>query len=509
MSENRLFGIIDIGSNSVRLVIYEDAGEGIHRVVEESKKTIRLINKVTREGILPVHELDELADTLLAFQSMCTSYGTAFIRAVATAAIRNAPNCQEVVTALYARTGLRIEVASEEDEARYGFIGVMNSMSATDGFLIDIGGGSTEITLFKNRAIVHSVSFPFGAVNTAKRYAAGGVSDETSLRDIRVMTETLFEQHPWLRQNPGLPMIGLGGTIRTLAKLVQRRSGHSLPLTHNYQINLITIHEVIDYLARLAPGQRAKVDGLAADRADIIVPGLIILQSALLHTRAAHCQVSGAGLREGVYYETALPEQPLVQDVLEHSTAILLRNASFLPHSHTEQVNRIALSLFDGLQPVHQLDRGVRACLYAASKLYRIGTSISFYAYPAHTFYLMTNARLNGLTHREIALASLIASYSSRKKARKAYLLHQDLLTEADLGTAVALGTLLQLAIALDNSRSGRVQQVAVQVQSAKGGPVIQLTCKGHPGAELAEAALLKEEFRKVWGFPLTLTVGD
>ena len=505
MNVSQLFGIIDIGSNSVRMVIYEDAGEGIHRVVEENKKTIRLVDKVTRDGQLPIQELQELADTLIEFQLLCQGYNTAFIRAVATAAVRNALNCEEVVSTLTSMTGLTIEVASEQDEARYGFIGVMNAMAVTDGFLIDIGGGSTEISLFRDRKIVNTVSFPFGAVNTAKRYAPGGASDEASLRDIRVMTEALFECEPWLRQSPGLPMIGLGGTIRTLAKLVQRKSGHSLPITHNYQMNLITIHEVIDFLGSLPLSQRAKVDGLAADRADIIVPGLIILQNALLHTQASHCVVSGSGLREGVYYETAMPDKPCVDSVLDHSIDILLRNASTVPLRHTEHVHRIAMELFDGLQSVHQLGRDAHTCLYAAAKLYRIGASINYYSYPAHTFYLMTHARLNGLTHREIVLSSLISSYTSKKKTRKAYLVHQDLFNETDLSTAVALGTLLQLAVALDSSRSQRVQGVVVQ--SSEGTLTFQLTCSSNPEAELAAARLLSEDFRKVWGFPLVLTV--
>ncbi|MBC8078787.1 MAG: Ppx/GppA family phosphatase [Gorillibacterium sp.] len=504
MKLSQLFGIIDIGSNSVRMVIYEDAGEGIHRVVEESKKTIRLIDKVTREGQLPIQELQDLLDTLIEFQVLCKGYNTAFIRSVATAAIRNAINSEEVVAYLTSMTGLTIEVASEQDEARYGFIGVLNAMAVTDGFLIDIGGGSTEISLFRNRSIVHTVSFPFGAVNTAKRYAPGGASDEASLRDIRVMTEALFECEPWLKKSPGLPMIGLGGTIRTLAKLVQRRSNHSLPIAHNYQMSLTTVHETIEFLAGLPLNQRVKVEGLAVDRADIIVPGLVILQNALLHTQASHSIVSGAGLREGVYYETVMPGKPFVENVLEHSVANLLRNASYLPARHTEQVHQIAMQLFDGLQDVHKLDSSLRACLYAASKLYRIGTSISYYCYPVHTFYLMTNARINGLTHREIVLSSLIASYTGKKKTRKAFLVHQDLLTQADLSAAVALGSLLQLAAALDSSRSQRVQQIKVQ---SKGAPTFQLVCSAYPQSELTAAKTLSEDFRKVWRFPLVLTV--
>ncbi|WP_058303785.1 Ppx/GppA phosphatase family protein [Gorillibacterium timonense] len=507
MTQTRLFGIIDIGSNSVRLVLYEDAGHGIHRIVEESKKTIRLISKVARDGSLPLDQLDELIATLLHFRSLCEAYRADFIRSVATAAIRNATNSHEVVDALHEATGLVIEIASDEDEARYGFIGVMNAMDISDGFLIDIGGGSSEITLFRDRKIIHSVSFPFGAVNTAKRFTPNGVTDETSLRDIRVMAETLFEQQPWLRQHPGLPLIGLGGTIRTLAKLTQKRSGYSLPLTHNYRIPLITVHETIDLLGSMTLAQKLKVDGLNADRADILVPGLVLLQTALMHTGASTCIVSGTGLREGVYYETSCPDQPMTDHVLAHSIQILMHNAGIESTPHVEQVHRLALQLFDGLKAYHRLGSDARNSLYAASKLFRIGAAINYYTYPAHTFYWITHSRLNGLEHREVVLAALIAAHTGKKKSRKAFLAHQDLLTEADLSTAVALGTLLQLASALDSGRQSCVSRI--EIVTSDGAPLLRLTCKSAPDAELDAAMKLSDDFRKTWGFPLRFAVKE
>lgn len=507
MTKSRLFGIIDIGSNSVRLVLYEDAGHGIHRIVEESKKNIRLVGKVARDGSLPIDQLDELIQTLDHFRSVCVANHADFIRAVATAAVRNASNSREVVEALRAATGLAIEIASDEDEARYGFVGVMNSMNIRDGFLIDIGGGSTEITLFRDRQIVNSVSFPFGAVNTAKRYAPNGATDEASLRDIRVMAETLFETQPWLRQHPGLPLVGLGGTVRTLAKLTQKRSGYSLPLTHNYRIPLITVHETIDLLGSMTLAQKLKLDGLAADRADILVPGLVLLQTALMHTGASYCVVSGTGLREGVYYETACPEQPVTHDVLAHSIEILTHNAGMAPSRHIDQVHRLAMQLFDGLKTYHRLDEGARSSLYAASRLYRIGAAVNYYTYPAHSFYWITHARLYGLEHREIVLAALIASHTGKKKTRKAFLSHQDLLSETDLSTAVALGALLQLAAALDNGRRDRVREI--RVTSSDGAPLLELTCSEPPEAELEAALRLSDDFRKTWGFPLRFAVKE
>ncbi|WP_052339276.1 Ppx/GppA phosphatase family protein [Gorillibacterium massiliense] len=506
MMNTQLFGIIDIGSNSVRLVLYEDAGNGIHRVIEESKNTIRLIDKVAKDGSLPLDQLDELIRTLNHFRVQCIANHVDFIRSVATAAIRNAANSREVVDALEAATGLTIEIASDEDEARYGFVGVMNAMDVANGFLMDIGGGSSEISLFLNRKIVHSVSFPFGAVNTTKRFSPDGEFNSGNLRDIHVMAETLFEQEPWLRQHPGLPLIGLGGTIRSLAKLSQRKATYSLPLAHNYRITPEVVQETIDSLSKMSLAQRLKLDGLSADRADILVPGLILLHTALQHTEATCCIVSGTGLREGVYYETAQPDKPLVEHVLTHSTEILLHNAGSTATPHTEQVHQLAMQLFEGLKERNSYGDDLRKTLYAASRLYRLGTVINYYTYPAHTFYWITHAGLNGLEHREIVLAALIAAHSGKKKSRKAYLPYQDLLNEEDLSAAVALGTLLQLAVRLDAGRQNQVEQIRV-LHSASNSPVIELVCREHPATELEAAKDLADDFRKSWDFPLRFIV--
>jgi exopolyphosphatase/guanosine-5'-triphosphate,3'-diphosphate pyrophosphatase len=259
------------------------------------------------------------------------------------------------------------------------------------------------------------------------------------------------------------------------------------------------VDETLEYLANLSLEQRAKVEGLTSDRVDVIVPGLTILQTNFRHTRSSRYVVCGSGLREGVYYETVRPDNPCVDDVLDHSVSVLQHRSPFLPLPHLEQVRRLSLLLFDGLREFHRLDDRTRVCLDAAARLYRLGTAINYYSYEKHTFYLITQARLNGMSHREILLTALTASYSGKKKTRKAYLAYQDLLNEKDLQLAFELGTLLQLAIALDSSQSQLVESISVH--SSRRSPELRLHCSREPKMEWAEAEALLKEFKKVWGF--------
>ncbi|MCD1258900.1 Ppx/GppA family phosphatase [Paenibacillus athensensis] len=499
MSIPQRIGIIDIGSNSIRLVIYEQNALGGCRVVTEHKQSARLSERISADGRLPTGELDSVVELLQQFALICSAYEVAQVRAVATAAIRNAANSAEIAAELTKRSGIVVEVLSGAEEGRYGFLGVINAIDVQDGFIVDIGGGSTEVTLFRGRTLLHSVSFPFGSVNTTRQHARGGVITEQGLAAIRQMVGEAVASQPWIGSAPGLPLIGLGGTIRNLGKMSQRRRKHSLPLAHNYELKAGELDAFLKQLAALPLDKRKKVDGLSKDRADLIVPGLAILQAIFAAAGAAHLIVSGSGLRDGLVRETLHPEQPVVDDVLEAS----IENLLLLHHggvaAHVRQVSRLALALFDALGPAHGLSARDRHCLRAAALLHRIGATVSYYQYAKHTQYIIAQARIDGCTHREIALISLIAAYKTKSRAHQNALAYKDVLNEpGDEELIARLGTLLQLAVALDRSETQPVREL----QAAPHAKALELTlqCSHPPAAELAELAGQEKEFHKIWG---------
>nr|WP_250636795.1 hypothetical protein [Paenibacillus sp. IHB B 3084] len=167
---NSKIGIMDIGSNSIRLVIYEMTETGAYRIVQECKEAARLSEKVGANGRMEREAVRSIAPLLNQFLTVCRMHGVIRMRAAATAAIRNAANSDEIVQWIAEDTGLTLEILSGEQEGYAGFLGVVNTMNVSDGIIIDIGGGSTEITLFRKRQRLHTVSFPFGAVNMNWRF---------------------------------------------------------------------------------------------------------------------------------------------------------------------------------------------------------------------------------------------------------------------------------------------------------------------------------------------------
>lgn len=492
-------GIIDIGSNSIRLVVYERTVNGAHRVADSSKSSARLSERVDDEGKLSNEAIDELIETLRHFTLICAHNHTEQIRAVATAAIRNANNRTEILNRIEAATGLIIELLSGEEEASYGFLGMINSLNIRDGYLIDIGGGSTELSLFRNRSLVHTISLPFGCVSFNKRFGTKGMLSDEDIKALEALVLDAIRHETWIGTTPGLPLVGVGGTVRGLGKMHQAIHKYPFPQTHNYPITGEQTNELFEQIRKLPLDKRRKLPGLSKDRADVVVPGVAILRVLFRATKATHYRICGAGLRDGLFHATRFANHPKLDNALSYSLSNLIALHPEAPRAHVMQVNRLALELYDSLNNVYSMDSHSRILLDTASQLFRIGASIDYYEYARHSFYLIINSHLNGLTHREIIMTAAIASFKSKSRVRNQVSPYRELLNDFDLDTIYKLGILLQLSAALDRTETQAIGQINIQ---ALGTQLLlrPLHPKGSLAVERREVEELSSEFKKLWG---------
>lgn len=498
MTEQRI-GIIDIGSNSVRLVVYERTANGANRVADSSKRPARLSERIDEYGSLSETAIEELIDTLNHFTMICTHNHTSHIRAVATAAIRNAKNRSEILNRIQADTGLTIELLSGEEEASYGFLGMINSLNMRDGLLIDIGGGSTEVSLFRNRALVRSVSFPFGCVSLNKRFCTKGLLQDDDLKALETLVTEAVRNEAWIGESPGLPLVGVGGTVRALGKMHQAAYKYPFPQTHNYPITSEHTDELFHQMRKLPLDKRRKLPGLSKDRADVVVPGVAILRVLFRATKAAYYRICGAGLRDGLFHATRFPTHPKQGDVLKYSLTNLSALHPEAPKQHVKQVNRIALELYDVLNYVHRFPPQTRVLLDTSSQLFRIGASIDYYEYARHSFYLIINSQLNGLSHREVIMTAAIASYKSKGRARQHLSDYKELLNDSDLDVIYKLGALLQLSAALDRTETQAIGQMNALISGSQLF-LRPIQPRGSLAVERREVKELTAEFKKLWG---------
>ncbi|MFD0695224.1 Ppx/GppA family phosphatase [Paenibacillus sp. GCM10027628] len=501
MSSNFSIGIIDIGSNSIRLVIYEINALGAYRVVSEHKDSARLSERIGSDGLLHNQDILSVVPILAHYSQLCKAHHVQTVRTVATAAIRNAANSAEIVRILEDHTDLRIDVLSGAEEARYGFLGVINTIDIRDGLIIDIGGGSTEVTLFRNRELLQSISFPFGAVNTTRQFMKNGTVSEQEIAGIRQMVEDAITTQPWITNSPNLPMIGLGGTIRTLGKMSQKRNKYSLQLAHNYELKPGELDYFLKLLSSLPLEKRKKIEGLAKERADIMIPGLVILDTIFEAARGSEYIISGAGLRDGLFYETLCPDQPKKPDVLEASIENMLLLHPNSAVKHVRHIDRLAMKLYDELIVDPVSGEQNKRFLHAAALLYRIGASVHYYQFTKHTQYMIAQARIDGFSHREIVICSLIASYKTKSRTHQQVLGYKDILMESDEALIVKLGLMLQLAIALDRSETQPVQDVELSIKGKT--LTIRLLCIHDPIYELKELDAISKDFEKGWGLKI------
>ncbi|MFC4596922.1 Ppx/GppA family phosphatase [Cohnella hongkongensis] len=507
-TKSRATGIIDIGSNTVRLSVYQLTDNGAYRVVDQGRWSARLSQRVAPDGTLPADAVDELAEVLRHYLRICAKHGAERIRAVATAAIRQAANRESVIQRLRSVAGIDIELLSGEEEARIGSVAMLNSLRFGDGFVVDIGGGSTEMTLIRGRQVVSAASFPIGCVNVSARYGLGDepVTQET-LETIIADTKSRLRREDWISRHPGLPLIGLGGTVRALAKLRQRESGYPFPHLHGYEMSAPDVSAALNDLSRIPVAQRRKRPGLSKDRGDVIVPGLAILLGVMEHIQASGLAVCGAGLRDGLFYETCEP-YPLPasdEEVLEESIRNLVALYPAAPGEHLQQVRKLAVALFDQLDAGSQLPRGSRKLLETAARLFRIGATIDYNDCADHTFYMLLHTHWNGLSHRETILTAAIASYRSSSSLRRKLSPYPSVLSEGDLETAGRLGALLLLASTLDRSESQAISSLEIAVEGKK---LILYAQSSHPlPVERMEIGNMAKEFKKIWGMTPELRV--
>lgn len=227
------YAIIDIGSNTMRLVIYEKQNGGFYKEIENTKVVARLRNYLV-DGVLIEEGIEVLLQTLFQFQESTRFHQLHHVLCVATATIRQAENQESIKKLVEGQTDFTLRVLSEYEEARYGYLAVMNSTSFSEGITVDIGGGSTEVTYFRNREILEYHSFPFGALSL-KQFIKEDIPTEEELEKIRTYLEYQFRTLPWLIDKK-LPLIAIGGSARNLVKIHQNLICYPIAGVHLYKM---------------------------------------------------------------------------------------------------------------------------------------------------------------------------------------------------------------------------------------------------------------------------------
>ncbi len=497
--------IIDIGSNSARLVITHIFKNGSHNMVYNQKESLRLSKKIDSKGNLSPEAFTSTLETMRSFAHMCKLYNTDKIIAVATAAVRSAKNGPELTKVVEKETGITLHIIEGTSEAYISYLGVINTLDVKEGIIFDLGGGSTELILFKDRKIVESVSLSFGVVNMTEMFNTHNSMTYNVHGDFNFFVNSQLSKYPWLK-NPDLPLIGVGGTIRTIGKIIQKSKKYYTSKIHNYSFTAQTFKTYFKKLRTTNLEQRRKIQGLSTERSDIILAGSAIINCIIENMGTKKVIVSGCGLREGLFldYYSKSHNVPLVaENILERSTNNILKLYS-QDISHSEHVAELALAMFDQWKPLHKLDKSYRRLLKTAALLHDIGITINYYSHARHSGYMVLNAKLFGLTHQEQFVTAAVAAWHNG--VSKNYFKnspYKELLNPKTMDIINKLSLLLALAESLDYSETSQIKNIDVSIK--KKDAILKLHSNDLPSIEIHQLESHKAWFAKAFNAELKI----
>ncbi len=461
---------LDLGTNSFHLVVAKLLDNG-YEVVTREKDTIRLGHGGGDMKELSPEAIDRGIDSLCRMKRIAASHN-APIRAVATSAVREAENADLFLTRARREAKVDVEVISGLEEARLIHLGVLQAVPAFDQrlILVDIGGGSTEVLVGERGETLAARSFKLGAVRLTDRFFAGGVTSAHTVSDCRSYIRSILATFEREVDEFGFEIaIASSGTAETIARMIHATRGDpSLHTFNRFEFTVAELQSITETLAKKKTSdERRAVPGLDPTRADIIVAGALVLEGVADIFGIKRFVFSDGALREGVLLDTIAR---LHGGALHHLRDVSRQSIRALAErcdddlAHSAHVAELALQLFDDTQSLHGLAADAREFLEAGALLANVGLVISHSKHHLHSYYVVRNSELTGLTDTEIELIAQIARYH-RKSAPKASHTEFGRLSANDQLLVRTLAGILRVAIGLDRSHDGRVRSVTAQLR--------------------------------------------
>ncbi|PAF46868.1 guanosine polyphosphate pyrophosphohydrolase [Helicobacter sp. 12S02232-10] len=401
--------VIDIGSNSARMAIFQKTSRFGFYLLYEIKSKVRISEgSYGFGGVLQEIPMHRALKTLEEFKQISQKYGSKKILCVATSAIRDAPNAKDFIARVRRACGIQIKVIDGQREAFYGGIACANLSHKKDGITIDIGGGSTECAFIKEGRISDLVSLNIGTIRLKELF----FDKKEDLKSAKEFIKKEIEKIPNTYRH--LNVFGIGGTIRAISKMIMRNTGYPIDVLHGYEVD---IRDHLRFIEKIYMTKEEKLEslGVTEDRKDNIRSGALILSVLLEKFGAKIITTSGVGVREGVFLSDLLRNQKYSFPKGFNPSLSSLTDRFLIHKKHGSNVKRECLKIFDALKVLHKIEEKYKFHLEIAGMLSSIGKVLSFYDSHEHSAYFLLNALDYGFSHQDKAIICLLAQFSNKK----------------------------------------------------------------------------------------------
>jgi exopolyphosphatase / guanosine-5'-triphosphate,3'-diphosphate pyrophosphatase len=499
----RRVAAIDIGTNSIHLLIAAiDPALHSFSVVLAEKSTTRLGERDPESGDLSAEAIERAFRTLRHCRELADSHGVEQIVTAATSAVREAPNGREFMQALQEQLGLEVDLVSGPEEARLIYLGVLSGMAFGDTphLILDIGGGSTELILADGRDARALTSTRIGAVRLQREFCEQDPLPAPRRAFLEAYIQgaldpAVAQVKRMLKPGERPLMVGTSGTAMALAALAAAEDERAPLRLQGYRLSRARIDQLVARLVAMTPEQRRALTAINERRAEIIVPGALILQTTMAMLQVKELVVCERALREGLIVDWMLRNGLLddrfaFQSTIRERTVLHLARRYGVDLARADRVADHALALYDQTRGLLHQDEGAgRGLLWAAAQLHACGKHINVGAYHKHTWYLIRHGELLGYSEAEHLMVAAIARYHRRSQPKKRH--ESWLLIEGreDRRTVTSMALLLRLAAALDRRPASVIGGLRVRPDGLRGQPPTGLTIRLLSAPEAAAQA--------------------
>ena len=438
--------VIDIGSNSVRMVVYEKTSRYAFHLLHEKKSKVRISEDAYKfDGNLQEIPMQRTFDALSDFLSISNYFKSKKVLCVATSALRDAPNKKDFLKKVNQKLKLNIKIISGEKEAYFGAIACANLLpQQTQAMSIDIGGGSTEFSYIDAKEVSNTLSLKLGTVRLKELYFDKG--------DINGAISYIDAELEKLPSIDATTLIGIGGTFRSLSTAIMSIEEYPINKLHAYEYSADILKHFIGTILESTTSEELLKLEIKANRLDVIKPGTLILQRVMHKINFEKIITSGVGVREGVYLSDLLRNSKHKFPVNFNTSVKYLLDTSLSDTKFSSQLNKLTKQIFDLTADYHKIDEKYRYELGIAAKLYPIGSSVHFYSQNKHTYYLIQNALEYGFTHQSNTLIATLTKYATKKLPSSSHLKkYKELLPNEEITNTLSF--LLSLSISLLSHR--------------------------------------------------------
>ncbi len=455
---------IDIGTNSTHLLIAQINPDLKSFTIKFTEKSTTRLGERDDEGNLTEDAIERVLETLKRFKEYCSSYGVLKILAAATSAVRESPNGRDLIKRIRENIGFDIELISGAEEARLIYLGVLSGMALENKshVILDIGGGSTELILANSEDTRALTSVRVGAVRLKNDFFGDEPLTNSRIQFLKTFIQGSMEPSIGkikrrLAANESISMIATSGTAISLGNLISLDLGEPKQKMHGYKFTKSSLESLLAKLIKMTSLEIRKIPSLSDRRAEIIIPGALILDTTMDMLNVLDLTISERALREGLVVDWMIRKGMLkskfsIQSNIRKTTVMHQVEKFAVDKLRAERVASIALQIYDQTKNIlhNDLKDKGRNLLWAACFLYNSGKQINLSAYHKHSWYLIRNCELLGYTLSEKNIIAAIARYHRKTLPKKRHESWQILVSREDKETALDMALILRLASSLD-----------------------------------------------------------